>query len=142
LDLDDLGEPAMTNPLEVVQNLILDTLEPFIVRLEALEQRAAAVTNVMGGEATAAPQRAQKPEAKVGTPEKTSSVSEDRVEAVLALHRLDAVPQQWVFKGGKRESAPDGMWEITCAVCSDHKIDWKEGDPPPPRCKTVNLLTR
>jgi hypothetical protein len=139
----------MSNPIEVVQNLVLDTLEPFMLRLAALEEQVGTLESIAISdaevEAARATQAAYQEAADEMTPESHANgatVLPAAVEEILALHRLDATPQQWVFRGGKREQAPEGMWEITCAVCSDHKIDWREGDPEPPRCKTVKILTR
>lgn len=151
------------NPLEVVQNLILDTLEPFLERLTMLEAHTTELNHrltaldgrlethgdylrvVAGGKATSATETAQNTVAEVKAPEKApngATVLPAAVEEILALHRLDATPQQWVFRNGKQEQAPEGMWEVSCSVCSDHKIDWQQGDPEPPRCKTVKILTR
>lgn len=136
------------NPLEVVQNLILDTLEPFIDRLEALEQHVNVVAqgvDALSVQVPRDPETARNDLADVETPQSTpngATVLPAAVEEILALHRLDATPMQWVFQDGKQQQAPEGMWEITCSVCADHKIDWRQGDPEPPRCKTVKILTR
>lgn len=128
--------------IEMVQNMILDTIQPFVARLSAVEASVSTVLAVNSAEAALSHEQAQE---GVQTPEKPlngSTVLPGVVEEILALHRLDATPQQWIFQGGKQQQAPEGMWEITCAVCSNHKIDWREGDPEPPRCKTVQILLR
>lgn len=133
------------NPIEIVQHLILDILQPFIMRIDALEEHVNVVAHgvdvlsVRAPDVPTAPQQAQ-----VDTPvtNKALEVLEGRVEAVVAMHRLDASPAQWEQdQSGKRVMAPEGLWELTCSGC-DYSVMWMQGDKDPRRCKTVETLTR
>jgi hypothetical protein len=61
---------------------------------------------------------------------------EARLQAIKAMHRLDASPVQWTRgSGGQMVEAPEGLWEISCLACN-HSTVWREGDKKPPQCKT------
>lgn len=118
--------------IEVVQNLVLDTIQPFVQRLNDLEQ------TVLDFSATPAPAvRDDEPNKEVVRTAQPGDVLQERLDKIIDMHVLDAVPALWQFVGGKREQAPEGLWEITCRVCKDHMLTWKQGDPEPQRCKTV-----
>lgn len=52
-----------------------------------------------------------------------------RLDAVKAMHRLEAIP----IAQGRDE----GAWEVRCVVCNPQNfVTWKKGDPDPVPCKT------
>lgn len=127
---------APARSIEVVQNIVLDTMSPFVERLRNLE--AVYQDHIIPLISTPAPAQepAQAPEEPEAAPVDQGPL-QARLDAIVEMHRLDAVPALWTFVGGKREQAPEGLWEITCAVCKDHTLTWKQGDPAPRRCATV-----
>lgn len=125
-----------TKSIEVVQNLVLDTIEPFIKRLADLEQT---VLDFATTPMPADPQVAALADTVVKVVEHASVENEAlqaRLDAVIALHKIEAKPAQWIFAGGKQEAAPDGLWEITCSGCT-WTTTWTRGDPDPEGCRTV-----
>jgi DNA-directed RNA polymerase subunit RPC12/RpoP len=124
----------------VVQNLVLDTIEPFITRIRNLED-AVHTLAVRAEEPVEAPAVAQVADTAIKVAERATDIADvlqDRLDAVIALHALDATPAQWIYQGGKQEAAPDGLWEIECRACG-YKVTWMQGDPEPKRCKTVQM---
>lgn len=64
---------------------------------------------------------------------------EQRLEAIKAIHKLDATPVQWTrSNNGKMVEAPDNMWEISCLACN-HQVVWQEGQASAPQCKTWRI---
>lgn len=126
-----------TQAFEVVHNLILDTIQPFIERIEALEaQDRPKVPSVEAPETPATPM------VVVNVPDTGSTALQARVDAVLAMHSLQAAPAQWAQdRNGKRVPAEAGLWELTCSGCS-YMTMWSDGDKDPRRCKTVETLMR
>lgn len=121
--------------IEVVQNLVLDTVAPFIERLRSLESTVESLLSE-ASEVTHAQEAAQE---TMGSKIPGDEEAQSRLDKIIEAHPLDAVPALWQFVGGKREQAPDGVWEVSCRVCKDHIIQWQKGDPEPTPCKTVRI---
>lgn len=134
----DMTTPTQVRGIEIIQNVVLDMMQPLIQRISDLEKT---LTDVLS---KPMPDETQELDSRTAqlVAEVAQGPLEARLEAVIALHTLDAVPLLYTLLNGKQEQAPDGMWEITCRVCKDHKLTWRQGDPDPRRCKTVELATR
>lgn len=142
-----------TAVIEMIKRIIADDTADLRERIQHLESRidhegVRAIGSIEQGvrDLTAAGHDAESVAQQTIGPAPGAMVSVDlmkeleaRLDAIKAMHRLDATPVQWTRSNdGKMVEAPEGLWDIECLACN-HKTVWREGDKKPPQCKTWRL---
>lgn len=123
-----------TQVIEMIKRIIADDTADLRERIQHLESRTVGLTPIGGAVESPPPQAEQVREVV-----RSNDELQQRLDAIKAIHRLDATPVQWVRgSDGKQVEAPEGLWEISCTACN-YTTNFKDGQPQPKPCKTVRL---
>jgi hypothetical protein len=125
-----------TAVIEMIKRIIADDTADLRERIQHIETKITMSQPVSIGDAEE-DEADLKPEKSISAAlDANTAELEARLQAIKAMHRLDASPVQWTRgSGGQMVEAPEGLWEISCLACN-HSTVWREGDKKPPQCKT------